>query len=135
MEENSTTVKVIIINLFQQGNIMFTSLDDNTCLMGRWVEYSPMAQETRFNPRLSHTKDKNDTWYLLDFNWNHFEMRLLNLRIHFFNYCRLFVLILVVFRYCGKITWRRPAVKFGQSVMKEETIQKLPRWGQNVRNR
>ena len=36
------------------------------------------------------------------FNWNHFEMRLLNLRINFlifflFIYCGLFVLILVVF--------------------------------------
>ena len=31
------------------------------------------------------------------FNWNHFEMRLLNLRIDFFIYCGLFVLILVVF--------------------------------------
>ena len=33
----------------------------------------------------------------LVFNWNHFEMRLLNLRINFFIYCGLFVLILVVF--------------------------------------
>ena len=33
----------------------------------------------------------------LSFNWNHFEMRLLNLRINFFIYCGLFVLILVVF--------------------------------------
>ena len=31
------------------------------------------------------------------FNWNHFEMRLLNLRINFFIYCGLFVLILVIF--------------------------------------
>ena len=33
------------------------------------------------------------------FNWNHFEMRLLNLRINltFIIYCGLFVLILVVF--------------------------------------
>ena len=31
------------------------------------------------------------------FNWNHFEMRLLNLRINFFIYCGLFFLILVVF--------------------------------------
>ena len=34
---------------------------------------------------------------LFVFNWNHFEMRLLNLRINFFIYCGLFVLILVVF--------------------------------------
>ena len=34
---------------------------------------------------------------LIVFNWNHFEMRLLNLRIIFFIYCGLFVLILVVF--------------------------------------
>ena len=31
------------------------------------------------------------------FNWNHFEMRLLNLRINFLIYSGLFVLILVVF--------------------------------------
>ena len=30
------------------------------------------------------------------FNWNHFEMRLLNLRINFFIYCGLLALILVV---------------------------------------
>ena len=35
--------------------------------------------------------------FVLVFNWNHFEMRLLNLRINFFIYCGLFVLILVVF--------------------------------------
>ena len=36
---------------------------------------------------------------LIVFNWNHFEMRLLNLRINFFFFCllRTFVLILVVF--------------------------------------
>ena len=86
------------------------------------------------------------------FNWNHFEMRLLNLRINsFFIFCGLFVLILVVFfvlfllslrfgqisplaffRWYGYktqhsysrswlITWRRPEVKFGRNVVKEET--------------
>ena len=30
-------------------------------------------------------------------NWNNFEMRLLNLNINYFIYCRLYVLILVVF--------------------------------------
>ena len=35
--------------------------------------------------------------YVIVFNWNHFKMRLLNLRINFFIYCGLFVLILVVF--------------------------------------
>ena len=35
----------------------------------------------------------------------------------------------------GKITWRRPEVKFGRNVVKEETTQKRPRWGQNVRNK
>ena len=35
----------------------------------------------------------------------------------------------------GKITWRRPEVKFGRSVVKEETTQKLPRWGQGVCNK
>ena len=35
----------------------------------------------------------------------------------------------------GKITWRRPVVKFGWNVVKEETTQKLPRWGQKVRNK
>ena len=38
----------------------------------------------------------------------------------------------------GKITWRRPEVKFGRNVVKEETTQKkynLPRWGQKVRNK
>ena len=34
---------------------------------------------------------------IIVFNWNHFEMRLLYLRINFFIYCGLFVLILVVF--------------------------------------
>ena len=33
------------------------------------------------------------------------------------------------------ITWRRPEVKFGRNVVKEETKQKLPRWGQKVRNK
>ena len=36
-------------------------------------------------------------WVVIVFNWNHFEMRLLDLRINFFIYCKLFVLILVVF--------------------------------------
>ena len=35
----------------------------------------------------------------------------------------------------GKITWRRPEVKFGRNVVKEETTLKLPRWGQKVRNK
>ena len=78
-------------------------------------------------------------------------------------YCGLFVLILVVFvlfflslrfgqispvitgdtvtrlsipiRGCGKITWRRPEVKFGWNVVKEKKTQKLPRWGQKVCNK
>ena len=33
------------------------------------------------------------------------------------------------------ITWRRPEVKFGRNVVKEETTLKLPRWGQKVRNK
>ena len=33
------------------------------------------------------------------------------------------------------ITWRRPEVKFGRNVVKEETTQKLPRWGQKVPNK
>ena len=38
------------------------------------------------------------TEFVIVFNWNHFAMRLLNLRINFFFiYCGLFVLILVVF--------------------------------------
>ena len=60
-----------------------------------------------------------------------------------FIYCELFVLILVVFvlfllsqRFSQiSITWRRPEVKFGRNVVKEETTQKLPRWGQKVRNK
>ena len=35
----------------------------------------------------------------------------------------------------GKITGRRPEVKFGQNVVKEETAQKPPRWGQKVCNK
>ena len=36
----------------------------------------------------------------------------------------------------GKITWRRPSeVKFGRNVVKEETTQNLPRWGQKVRKK
>ena len=38
--------------------------------------------------------------YIIVFNWNHFEMRLLNLRIIFFIHCGPFVLILVVFLCC-----------------------------------
>ena len=38
---------------------------------------------------------KRTDFYLFVFNWNHFEMRLFNLRINFFIYCGLFVLILV----------------------------------------
>ena len=38
------------------------------------------------------------TEFVIVFNWNHFQMRLLNLRINFLKiYCGLFVLILVVF--------------------------------------
>ena len=35
----------------------------------------------------------------------------------------------------SKITWWRPEVKFGRNVVKEETTQKLTRWGQKVRNK
>ena len=36
----------------------------------------------------------------------------------------------------GKITWRRPEVKFGRNVVKEEkTTRKLPRWGQKAHNK
>ena len=35
----------------------------------------------------------------------------------------------------SKITWRRPEVKFGRNVVKEETPQKLPRWGKKVHNK
>ena len=40
--------------------------------------------------------EENNTFEIV-FNWNHFEMRLLNLGINFFIYCGLSVLILVVF--------------------------------------
>ena len=112
-----------------------------------------------------------------DFNWNHFEIKLLNLRINFYllrtfcphlgSFCvvssfttfrpnftsgllqliflrpRIGMLITgdtvtklsIPIRGCGKISWRRPEVKFGRNVVKEETIQKLPRWGQKVRNK
>ena len=45
---------------------------------------------------------KLDHWYtialmIVVFNWNHFETRLLNLRINFFIYCGIFLLILVGF--------------------------------------
>ena len=36
--------------------------------------------------------------FVIVFNWNHFEIRLLNVRINFFFYCGLFVLVLVVER-------------------------------------
>ena len=60
-----------------------------------------------------------------------------------FIYCGLFVLILVVFvlfllHYVSAKfqNWRRPEVKFGRNVVKEETTKKkLPRWGQKVRNK
>ena len=46
-----------------------------------------------------HSNREANVRYLdmIVFNWNHFEMRLLNLRINFFIYCELFVLILVLF--------------------------------------
>ena len=34
-----------------------------------------------------------------------------------------------------KIAWWRPEVKFDRNVVKEETTQKLRRWGQKVRNK
>ena len=75
------------------------------------------------------------TEFVIVFNWNHFEMRLLNLRINFFIYCRLFVLILVVFvlfllslRF-GQIS---PLVFFRWFTA---TLDRLPRWGQKVRNK
>ena len=34
--------------------------------------------------RNKSTYQANDSFYVLVFNWNHFEMRLLNLRINFF---------------------------------------------------
>ena len=44
------------------------------------------------------------------FNWNHFEMRLLNPRIILFIYCGLFVLILVGFFLCVVSS----SIRFGQ---------------------
>ena len=44
--------------------------------------------------------------------------------------------LIIPIRGRGKITWRRPEVKFGRNVVKEETTQKnLLRWGQKVRNK
>ena len=40
------------------------------------------------------------SFFKLVFNWNHFEIRLLNLRIKFFIYCGVFFLVLVVFFFC-----------------------------------
>ena len=104
------------------------------------------------------------TWPIL-FNWNHFEMKLLILRINFYLLRFIHILpklardLLGQKRCCDrqlwkavitgdtvtrlsipiwgrvKITWRRPEMKFGWNVVKEETTQKLPRWGQKVRNK
>ena len=86
--------------------------------------------------------------FVLVFNWNHFEMRFLNLRINFY-LLRTFFLILVVFKLfllslrfgqisplaffrwftatldrntesCNRITWRRPEGKFGRNVVKKK---------------
>ena len=46
---------------------------------------------------MEHPMRVKFTREVLVFNWNHFEMRLLNLRIILFIYCGLFVLILVFF--------------------------------------
>ena len=65
------------------------------------------------------------TYFVPVFNWNHFEMRLFNLRINFY----------LLRTFCPHLGRRRPEVKFGRNVVKEETTQKLPRWGQKVRNK
>ena len=49
------------------------------------------------NPYLVFQSRVRTEFFVLVFNWNHFEMRLFNLRINFFIYCGLFPLILVVF--------------------------------------
>ena len=134
------------------------------------------------------------------FNWNHFEMRLLNLRINFYLLRTFFPHLGRVFFVCvvssfttfrpnftsgllqvillrpqigmlslvtvspvitafrqqlwkavitrdtvtrlsipirgrGKITWRRPEVKFGRNVVKEETTQKTTKMRKKVRNK
>ena len=90
---------------------------------------------------------------LIVFNWNHFEMRFLNLRFFFFyllwTFCPHLGSFLCCFFWCdrqqlckavitgntvtrlsipirgrGKINWRRPEMKFGRIVVKEETTQK-----------
>ena len=50
-----------------------------------------------FRMTLNYIDSLNIAFFVLVFNWNHFEMSLLNLRINFFIHCGLFFLILVVF--------------------------------------
>ena len=51
------------------------------------------------------------------FNWNHFEMRFLNLRINF-------LFIADFYSHLDCFFLRRPEVKFGRNIVKEETTQK-----------
>ena len=68
---------------------------------------------------------------IIVFNWNHFEMRLLNLRINFCLYCGLFFLILVVFLvFVSSFTTFRPNFT-------KNHLKKSQRWNlrRNVRER
>ena len=63
---------------------------------------------------LFHSKQKpkimSNTFFLFVFNWNHFEMRLLNLRINFY----LFIYLFIFFIYCRQQQWK--AVITGDTV-------------------
>ena len=99
----------------------------------------------RINPYLVFQSRVRTEFLYIVLNWNNFVMRLLNLRINFFIYCVLLrsktwcdrqqlwkavitgdtvTRLSISIRGRGKITWRRPEVKFGWNVVKEETTQK-----------
>ena len=69
------------------------------------------------------------SYYPVVFNWNHFEMRLLNQRINFLfiTACLKAVItgdtvtrLSIPIRGRGQITWKRPEVKFGRNVVKKK---------------
>ena len=71
------------------------------------------------------------TEFVIVFNWNHFEMRLLNLRnffFFFFFHSGLFLLILVVF-VLFLLHYVSAKFHLWPKRSKDETTQKLPRWG------
>ena len=84
-------------------------------------------QVKHHNGFIYHTKYKS----VLVFNWNHFEMRLLNLRINFLFIADFLSSSWYFFLCCffftmfqPNFTWRRPEVKFGRNIVKKKQHKK-----------